>query len=85
MIEDIKNTFDEMISNPRLGREDWWWCDALFMAPPAMARISVATGERKYLDFMNKMWWDTTEFLYDTEEHLYYRDERSRLIDDGGR
>ena len=22
----------------------WWWCDALFMAPPVMARMSAATG-----------------------------------------
>jgi rhamnogalacturonyl hydrolase YesR len=54
----------------------WTWCDALFMSPPALAMAARATGERRYLDFMNKMWWKTTGYLYDKEEHLYYRDSR---------
>ncbi len=38
----------------------WWWCDALFMAPPVLARMSVATGDRRYLDYMDKEWWETS-------------------------
>ena len=34
----------------------WWWCDALFMAPPVLAKLSRATGDRKYLDFMDHEW-----------------------------
>jgi rhamnogalacturonyl hydrolase YesR len=52
------------------------WCDALFMGPPAMAAVSVATGDRKYLDLANRLWWKTTDFLYDRDERLYYRDSR---------
>ena len=40
------------------------------------ARLSVATGDRKYLDFMNERWWRTSDHLYDKQEHLYYRDDR---------
>ena len=76
MIVDIKDVFDIMIEFPKPGREDWWWCDALFMAPPALARLGAATGEKKYYDFMNKMLWDTTDFLFDEDEGLYYRDKR---------
>jgi rhamnogalacturonyl hydrolase YesR len=76
MIAPLRETFDNMMEDPKPGREDWWWCDALFMAPPAFARMSAATGDRKYLDFMNTMWWDATDFLYDKEEHLFYRDKR---------
>lgn len=54
----------------------WTWCDALFMSPPALAMAAKASGDRKYLDFMNRMWWQTTDYLYDPEEHLYYRDSR---------
>ena len=79
MIAPTVETFDKLIADPKPGRVDGWWCDALFMAPPAMTMIAVATGEQKYLDFMNEMWWDTTEFLYDTEEHLYYRDKRYKV------
>jgi unsaturated rhamnogalacturonyl hydrolase len=75
MIAHTKSVLDEMIRNPKPGREDWWWCDALFMAPPVLARLYAATGDKKYLDFMNTMWWDTTDFLFDPEAKLYYRDK----------
>ncbi|MCP5538010.1 MAG: glycoside hydrolase family 88 protein [Akkermansiaceae bacterium] len=53
---------------------EWSWCDSLFMAPPAFAKLYQATGERKYLDFMNKKWWKTYDYLYDKEEKLFFRD-----------
>ena len=52
------------------------WCDALFMGPPAMAAVSAATGDRKYLDLANRLWWKTTDYLYDKDEQLYFRDSR---------
>ena len=55
---------------------EWAWCDALFMGPPALAYLSSTTGDRKYLDLANKLWWKTTDYLYDKEEHLYFRDSR---------
>ena len=54
----------------------WWWCDALFMAPPVLARMSAATGDRRYLDYMDREWWETSASLYDPAEHLYFRDSR---------
>lgn len=74
-IAQTKLIVDEMLRTPKPGREDWWWCDALFMAPPVLTRLYAATGEKKYLDFMNVMWWDTTDFLFDPEAKLYYRDK----------
>lgn len=52
----------------------WWWCDALFMAPPTLARLYRATGKTEYLDFMDREWWIAVKLLYDPEEHLYFRD-----------
>lgn len=75
MLAHTKTTLDAMIEEPRPGREDWWWCDALFMAPPVLARLYSATGDKKYLTFLNAMWWDTTDFLFDPTENLYYRDK----------
>ncbi len=53
---------------------EWTWCDALFMAPPVMSRLSSLTGDLKYLDAMDKEWWKTAALLYDPEEHLFFRD-----------
>jgi unsaturated rhamnogalacturonyl hydrolase len=75
MIEPIRQRWDQIMAQPMRGRDDWSWCDALFMAPPALARLSAATGDVKYLDFMDKQWWDTTDFLYDPSNHLFFRDK----------
>jgi len=64
----------------------WWWCDALFMAPPVLARMSVLSGDAKYLKAMDTQWWRTFARLYDPDEGLYYRDERFiERRDDKGR
>ena len=54
----------------------WTWCDALFMAPPVYARMYAITGDKKYLDFMDREYHATYDYLYDKEEHLFYRDGR---------
>lgn len=59
---------------PNDARIPWWWCDALFMAPPVWAKMYKATGERKYLDYVHLNWKRTYDLLYDKEERLYARD-----------
>lgn len=54
---------------------EWAWCDALFMGPPSLAYLSTATKDEKYLNTAVKLWWKTTEFLYDPAEKLFFRDE----------
>ena len=83
MIRPIQKTFDRMIADSKPGREEWYWCDALFMAPPVLARLAAATGDRRYLDFMNNLWWDTAELLYDRECALFFRDENYIIQPDG--
>ena len=60
----------------RIETRELAWCDALFMGPPALAAVSAVTGNRKYLDLASRLWWKTTDYLYDKDEHLYYRDSR---------
>ncbi len=83
MIRPIKETFDRIIADPRKGRQEWWWCDALFMAPPVLARLSTATGKMRYLNFMNALWWDTHAFLYDKDCQLFFRDKNYIAQPDG--
>jgi len=52
----------------------WWWCDALFMAPPVFAAMGRATGDEKYLAFMDHEWEITQSRLYDPQAHLFSRD-----------
>ena len=86
MIAPMAQTFDAILVKPsevtslaytnpqKKARENWSWCDALFMGPPAWVRLYAATGDEKYLTFAVTNWWRTTDFLYDREEHLYFRD-----------
>lgn len=54
----------------------WWWCDALFMAPPVIALYAKHTNQPEYLDTMHKFYMETYNQLYDQEEHLFARDLR---------
>ncbi len=62
--------------NGGLHNREWAWCDALFMGPPTLGYLYKVTGNKKYLDGMNKLWWRSTHYLYDSTEHLYFRDSR---------
>jgi len=79
MIRGTQSELDALIAAPRIstipGKEiPWWWCDALFMAPPVWSRMYAAIGDRKYLDYLDEEWARTSARLYDNEEHLYARD-----------
>jgi unsaturated rhamnogalacturonyl hydrolase len=63
----------DKVKNPA-SQDRWSWCDALFMAPPAWIRLAHATGNRSYLDFAVSEWWVTSDYLYNKDEHLYFRD-----------
>ena len=83
MIADFKQQADSIVEMPHteslewknnISLREWAWCDALFMAPPALAYLSTATGDQKYLDIASKLWWKTTDYLFDPSENLYFRD-----------
>jgi unsaturated rhamnogalacturonyl hydrolase len=76
-ITPTRDQMDKLILRPDDPNKNlWWWCDALYMAPPVLAQLSVATKDQKYLDFMDHEWWLTSGALYDPAEHLYFRDNR---------
>ncbi|MGN6277802.1 MAG: glycoside hydrolase family 88 protein [Sphingomonas sp.] len=54
----------------------WWWCDALYMAPPVLARMSQLTGNPQYIAAMDKEWRRTAARLWDPGQLLFYRDAR---------
>jgi len=86
MIRPMQEYFDQILKDPAKGdlkfvnTKDYWstqrwsWCDALFMGPTVWAKMANVTGKKKYLDFMFKEYKASTDYLYDKEEDLYFRD-----------
>ena len=86
MIAPLQAKYDDILAHPTtvtnlqfnqpkgVAGDNWSWCDALFMGPPTWVRLYTATGDEKYLNFAVTNWWRTTDYLYDKDEHLYYRD-----------
>jgi rhamnogalacturonyl hydrolase YesR len=79
MIQPTQTELDAVLAAPRgsgtPGKEiAWWWCDALFMAPPVWSRMYAATGDKKYVTYLDEEWAKTSDRLYDPKEHLYFRD-----------
>jgi rhamnogalacturonyl hydrolase YesR len=76
--------FDRLLAKPSPARLDWgtpnvldrWsWCDALFMAPSSWLDAHLLTGDPRHLDFANREWWATTDFLYVLSDGLFARDQ----------
>jgi unsaturated rhamnogalacturonyl hydrolase len=86
MIKPMRAYLDQIMKAPATGdllfvnTKDYWatqrwsWCDALFMGPTVWAKMANVTGKKKYLDFMYREYKATTDYLYDKDEDLYFRD-----------
>jgi len=74
-IAPLEAQFNEIIELPDDPQKPvWWWCDALFMAPPVWAGLAKVTGQPKYLNYMDMEWKITDSLLWDPQEHLFFRD-----------
>lgn len=84
ILKRTKERLDYVIQNPSKapllksdpeGRDDRWsWCDALFMAPPVYADMYSMTGDKRYVEYMDKEFKECTDSLYSKEDKLYFRD-----------
>lgn len=71
----VRDNFAQVMAHPDNPAKDlWWWCDALYMAPPSLARLSQLTNDPSYLKFMEHEWSLTQDHLYDPSERLFFRD-----------
>ncbi|WP_162419777.1 DUF2264 domain-containing protein [Microvirga brassicacearum] len=90
-LEPFKRRVDEILANPITenflfsqdpqtpgvsSTDRWTWIDALYMAPPAIALLAQATGEERYLRFVDREFKPVLDTLYDPQEKLFYRDDR---------
>ena len=76
VVDNVPETTLELDYGKPSTLDRWSWCDALFMAPPVYAKLYALTGNKKYLDFLNHEYKATYDYLFDKDEHLFYRDRR---------
>ena len=87
MIQATIDTVQKLRTTP--GREvqqhhiTWWWCDALFMGPPTLAKMGVTLKDPSLFAFNDSLFKQTYNLLYSNKEHLFARDA-SYLIDQQG-
>jgi beta-glucuronidase len=85
-IAPLRKRLDEILADPPRGSlaahaseqcwDRWCWCDALFMAPPVWIELAAVTGDLRYAQYAHTEFKATRDYLYDREEHLFYRDSR---------
>jgi rhamnogalacturonyl hydrolase YesR len=74
-IAPLRQQFDRVMQVPDdTAKPVWWWCDALFMAPPVWAGLAAATHDPKYLAYMDHEWRITNGLLWDPQARLFSRD-----------
>ena len=74
-IAPLRTQFDGLMKEPGdPAKPVWWWCDALFMAPPVWAGLADVAHEPKYLAYMDHDWHITSDLLWDSKERLFSRD-----------
>lgn len=61
----------------------WWWCDALFMAPPTLVKLGMTTGNYDYLEQNDRYFEECYDLLYNKEEQLFARDLNYVIKPDG--
>ncbi len=78
MIQPFIDNMDKFLVTPfpvkGIEKITWWWCDALFMAPPALVKLSMTTGDKKYMEKSDELYHECYNLLYDKDEHLFARD-----------
>jgi unsaturated rhamnogalacturonyl hydrolase len=88
MLDPFIEQFDEIVENPILEEisfagplpegirrtDRWTWCDALYMSPPTIAALALATGDERYLQFMDSEYRFAYDALFDPAEGFFYRD-----------
>ena len=78
MLQPTIDTLIKFISNPYPVRGveviKWWWCDALFMAPPTLVMFANETGDSRFLEHNDIYFKECYDLLYNKEEQLFARD-----------
>lgn len=87
MIDSFIETMEKFRDTPYTPKDiekiTWWWCDALFMAPPALIKLGNVLEDPSWFTLNDRLFEECHELLYDPEEHLYARDIRYKWNEPG--
>lgn len=61
----------------------WWWCDALFMGPPVLAKAAAIDQQPRLLVLNDTLYAQTYRRLFNHQQHLFARDA-SYLLNEAG-
>jgi unsaturated rhamnogalacturonyl hydrolase len=80
-IEPTVKWLDSGRPNTPSGSRIWYldenrYVDSLYVGAPALAMLAKATGDHRYVDWMNAFFWDVHRELFDQAQGLFYRDKR---------
>jgi len=78
MIEPYIQMMDSFMKSPYspkgIKKITLWWCDALFMVPPAFVKLGMTLNDTKYLALNDSLFKECYDLLYDKDERLFARD-----------
>jgi len=78
MLQPTIDTLNKMMATPYrpkgIQQITWWWCDALFMGPPAFVKLGMTLGDDRYLAFNDQRYRETVDLLWNPEDSLFARD-----------
>ena len=81
IIENTKKYMDsEIEENESAFEQGWDYIDALYVGAPAYVMMYKATGEKKYLDYMNRVFLEVAGSLWDEDDKLFYRDLDAKTL-----
>lgn len=80
LIEPTIEWLDSRRPNTPSGSKDWYldqvrYVDSLYVGAPTLAMLAKATGNHKYIDWMNAFFWDVHREVFDRDDGLFYRDK----------
>ena len=71
------------VRDPAIEVIKWWWCDALFMAPPTMVKLGITLKNNEYLSKCDEYFKECYDLLYNKDERLFARDLNYVIKNDG--
>lgn len=82
-IDTLKILFEREYPYQGIEVVKWWWCDALFMAPPTLVKLGKTLKDPSYFKYNDQYFKECYHLLYNKDEKLFARDLGYVIKNDG--